>query len=259
MPHIDHVLVADPGKPIRLKDIDPGATSGLNKARARKRSAKRAEEIGDLAYRLYAEHRRSILLVLQGMDTSGKDGAIRHFAGMLNPQCTPVYSFKQPSSEELSHDFLWRCHQRCPEHGQIGVFNRSHYEDVLVVRVHNMVPPQVWSRRYDQINKFENILAENGTTIIKFFLHISRQEQGKRLKERKSDPTRSWKYNPDDEKERLLWDDYQKAYEDALNHCGTGHAPWCIVPADHKWHRDYVITEVLARTLRMMRPEFPKK
>jgi len=253
--HLDFVKVSQ--RMVRLNRIDTHSDSGLHKDKGLATIAKRAPEIAELSYKLYAEGKRGILIVLQGMDTAGKDGAIRHFTGMLNPQCTPVFSFKQPSTEESAHDFLWRCHTRCPQHGQITIFNRSYYEDVLVVRVHNYVPKDVWRSRYDQINAFEKILAENGTTVIKFFLHISRDEQRGRLKERSLDPNRLWKLNPNDLKERKLWDDYQEAYEDVINRCGTRHAPWHVVPADRKWHRDYVITEVLLNTLRKLAPRFP--
>jgi PPK2 family polyphosphate:nucleotide phosphotransferase len=253
--HLDFVKVSQ--RMVRLTRIDPRSDSGLHKDKGLDVIAKRAPEIAELSFKLYAEAKRSILIVLQGMDTAGKDGAIRHFAGMLNPQCTPVFSFKQPSAEEAAHDFLWRCHNHCPQHGQIGIFNRSYYEDVLVVRVHELVTRNVWRSRYDQINAFERILTENGTTVLKFFLHISKEEQRDRLSERSLDPNRLWKLSPSDVKERKLWDDYQEAYEDAINRCGTKHAPWHVVPADRKWHRDYVITEVLLNTLRKLNPKFP--
>ena len=192
------------------------------------------------------------------MDTGGKDGAIRNLCAGLNPAGLEIRSFKAPSQEELDHDFLWRLHQVAPAKGMIGIWNRSHYEDVLVVRVHKLVPKKVWKARYEQINAFEKILTDNGTTIVKFMLHISKDEQKKRLQARLDDPTKWWKFNPNDIKERALWPRYQDAYEDAINRCATDHAPWHIVPANHKWARNLAMVEVVLRILKKMDPRYPK-
>jgi PPK2 family polyphosphate:nucleotide phosphotransferase len=207
---------------------------------------------------LYAEHRRSLLLIFQAMDTGGKDGAIKNLCAGLNPAGLRINDFKTPSQEELDHDFLWRAHRATPGKGMIGVWNRSHYEDVLIVRVHKLVPKKVWKARYDQINRFEKNLTQNGTTIVKFMLHISKDEQKKRLQARLDDPEKWWKFNPNDIKERALWDDYQEAYEDALNSCATGFAPWHVVPANHKWARNLFVTDLVLRVLKTMDPRYPK-
>lgn len=247
-----------PGAACRMKELDARAGSDLfEKPKAKEQIAANARVIADLAQRLYAEHRRSILLVLQGMDTSGKDGTIRTIMKGVNPQSCQVVSFKKPSEEELDHDFLWRVHSRVPRLGNIGIFNRSHYEDVLVVRVHSLVPEKTWSRRYDQINEFEQLLAESGTEIIKCFLHITRDEQRKRLQERIDDSSSHWKFNVQDLEERRLWDDYQRAYEDAIERCNTSVAPWYIVPADRKWFRNLVVSQLLRDRLETMNPRFP--
>ena len=196
--------------------------------------------LDDLGYRLYAENRRSLLLVLQGMDTAGKDGTIRHVMQGFNPQSCRVTAFKQPGVEELAHDFLWRVSLAVPRKGFIGIFNRSHYEDVLVVRVHNLVPKEEWESRYERINLFEKMLSDGGVTIVKVFLHISKQEQRRRLQARLDDPEKRWKFSRADLQERRYWGDYQRAYEAALTRCNTRHAPWYIVPADHKWYRNLV-------------------
>jgi PPK2 family polyphosphate:nucleotide phosphotransferase len=207
---------------------------------------------------LYAESRRALLIVLQGRDASGKDGLTRKVFGPLNSQGCVVSNFKRPTEYELARDYLWRVHQVVPPKGTIGIFNRSHYEDVLVVRVHNLVPKEVWSRRYDQINDFERILSENGVTILKFFLHISREEQKERLQARLHDPLKNWKFEVGDLEERKLWDDYTEAYEDALERCSTANAPWYIVPSDRKKTRDLLIAEVVTETLERLNPEFPR-
>lgn len=206
---------------------------------------------------LFAEHKHKILVVLQGMDTAGKDGVIRKVFEGVNPQGVKVASFKVPTSEELDRDYLWRVHKQVPGKGELVIFNRSHYEDVLVVRVHGLVPEEVWSKRYDQINEFERLLAQEGTTILKFFLHISKDEQKERLQARLDDPQKHWKFNVGDLKERALWKDYQNAYEDVLSKTSTAWAPWLIVPANRKWYRDLVISQVLVDTLKDLKMEYP--
>jgi PPK2 family polyphosphate:nucleotide phosphotransferase len=206
---------------------------------------------------LYAEARRALLVVLQARDTGGKDGAIRHVFGPLNPMGVEVTSFKAPTPVELSHDYLWRVHQRVPPRGMVGVFNRSHYEDVLVVRVHRLAPEHVWRARYDQINAFERHLADNGVTILKFCLHISREEQRQRLVARLRDPSKNWKFNPGDVEERERWDDYTAAYADAIRFTSTPWAPWYLVPADRKPVRDVLVAEVVADALERMAPQYP--
>lgn len=216
-----------------------------------------SEQLQNLQEILFAEHRHKILVVLQGMDTSGKDGTIKHVFQNVNPAHVRVASFKQPTQEELDHDFLWRVHRQVPGRGEMVIFNRSHYEDVLIARVHNLVSPFVWRLRYRQINDFERLLAETGTTVLKFFLHISKDEQKKRLEKRRSDKKKQWKFNPQDLKERKFWADYQKAYEDALSRTSTAQAPWYIIPANQKWYRNLVISKVLVETLKGLRMRLP--
>ncbi|MCC6969873.1 MAG: polyphosphate kinase 2 family protein [Phycisphaerales bacterium] len=248
-----------PGEPARLKKRDPGDTLGLDSEdAARVHQAAMIDRLNDLQYRLYAENQRSVLLVLQGMDTSGKDGTIRHVMSGLDPSACHVTSFKAPSAEELDHDFLWRVHKAVPARGQIGVFNRSHYEDVLIARVRKLVPARVWNARYAQINAFEKLLSDNGAVIVKCVLHISRREQKERLLDRLRDPRKNWKFSPRDVEERELWPAYMEAYEDALTRCSTAHAPWHIVPADHKWVRNAVVAELLVETLEAMNLKIPK-
>lgn len=207
--------------------------------------------------RLYAENKRSLLIVLQAMDTGGKDGTIKHVFQGINPQGCQVWSFKKPSDEEASHDFLWRYHQRTPQRGMITIFNRSHYEDVLIVRVKQLVPEEVWRKRYHTINEFEQMLTLNNITVIKFFLHISKEEQKQRLESRLQDPDKRWKFSTNDVNERRLWDDYQQAYEYAINNCSTTYAPWYVVPANKKWYRNLVIARAIADTLEAMNPQYP--
>jgi PPK2 family polyphosphate:nucleotide phosphotransferase len=248
-----------PGSQIRLADHDPNDAGPYQRRRDALSDFEDARARLDLLQeRLWAEHRRSLLVVFQAMDTGGKDGVIRGVFSGVNPQGCRVANFKQPSAEELDRDFLWRIHQRVPGHGLIGVFNRSHYEDVLVVRVHELVPPAVWRQRYGLINDFEHLLSSNGTTILKFFLHISKQEQEERLEKRLADPTKTWKFSVNDARERQFWDDYMAAYEDALSRCSTDEAPWFIVPANRKWYRDLVVARVLADTLARLDPRPPK-
>lgn len=215
------------------------------------------DELEELQELLYAEHKRRVLIVLQGMDTSGKDGTIRHVFDGVNPQGVQVASFKVPTPEELDHDYLWRVHKRTPGRGQMVIFNRSHYEDVLVVRVHNLVPEGVWRRRYDQINAFERLLAEEGTTILKFFLHINLEEQKERLQARLDNPHKQWKFNLKDLKERKLWPEYTKAYEAVLSKTSTEWAPWYVVPANRKWYRNLVVARVILQTLRDFEMQYP--
>jgi len=250
-------ITVPPETKIRLKDIDPRHDSGMKKAAAEEEIQAHVAALGPLAYRLYAENKRAVLVVLQGMDTAGKDGVIRKVMEGLNALTTRVSSFKQPSQEELDHDFLWRVHREVPRRGDICIFNRSHYEDVIVVRVHNLVPEPVWRKRYNVINDFERLLTDGGTTVLKFFLHVSKEEQRQRLQARIDDPTKRWKFSRGDLAERRLWDDYQAAYEDALTRCNTEHAPWHIVPADRKWHRDLIVARTLRAALEKLDPQFP--
>jgi len=248
-----------PGEKVRLGDIDPNKTRGFegDKKKGTDIRCKLTTEMASLQERLYAEHKHAVLIVLQGMDTSGKDGTIEHVFEGVNPQGVSVASFKAPTPEELSHDYLWRIHKRTPGKGEIVIFNRSHYEDVLVVRVHELVPEKVWSRRYEQINNFERLLADEGTIILKFFLHVNKDEQKERLLDRLDDPEKYWKFNPGDLDERKLWDAYSKAYQDAIQETSTKWAPWYIVPANHKWFRDLVLASVIVKALKDLKPEPP--
>ncbi len=250
-------LIVPPGKRVCLQDFDPAWCGGEEKQRAQAETRRNVQVVGELAYRLYAENRRALLIVLQGMDTSGKDGTIRSVMDGINPQGCQVTSFKAPSEEELDHDFLWRIHRAVPRRGNVGIFNRSHYEDVLVVRVHGLVPEKEWRRRYSRINEFERLLVEGGVRLVKFFLHISKEEQRKRLQARLDDPTKRWKFSRRDLEERKLWPLYQQAYEDALTRCNTKYAPWYIVPSDRKWYRNLVVSRVLRSVLEEMDPQFP--
>lgn len=245
-----------PGAKIRLHEIDAGADGGLTRDEGRARFAELNATLDAMQEELYAAGTHALLLILQGMDTAGKDGAIRNVMLNLNPQGCRVESFKVPTEEELAHDFLWRVHKVVPRKGMVGVFNRSHYEDVLVVRVHELVPEKVWRARYDQINAFERLLADTRTVIVKCFLHISKDEQKERLLAREQDVAKAWKLSAGDWRERERWDDYMAAYEDALNHCSTDYAPWYIIPANRKWYRDLAISEVLVETLRPYRDDW---
>ena len=251
-------LIAEPDGKFRLKDRAPDETYGTTKARAAKALPAHAEKLSHDHDLLYAEHKHGLLIVLQGMDASGKDGAIRHVMSGFNPQGSTVTSFKQPTSKELDHDFLWRIHQAVPGKGEIGIFNRSQYEDVLIVRVHKLVPKKVWSKRYEQINQFEEMLTMNNVCILKFFLHISREEQQKRFHARLQDPSKNWKASVADFKEQAFWSDYQEAYEDAINECSTKYAPWYVIPSDHKWFRNYAISSVIVDTLESLGMTYPK-
>ena len=252
--------LVEPGRKIKLAERDPQDTGDFKggKEDGLKEIAKLNEKLQELQEVLYAEGKHKVLVVLQAMDTGGKDGAIRRVFDGVNPQGVKVASFKVPTPEEMAHDYLWRVHKVTPANGELVIFNRSHYEDVLVVRVHNYVPKEVWSKRYEQINAFEKLLAENGTTILKFFLHISKDEQKERLQARLDDPTKHWKFSLGDLGERKLWDDYQAAYEDALNKTSTEYAPWYVVPANRKWYRDLVISKVLVETLEGLKMKYPE-
>jgi PPK2 family polyphosphate:nucleotide phosphotransferase len=247
---MDHAFKITPGKKVRLADYDSNANGGMSKEEGLIKLGKLTAELGEIQEELYAAGQHSVLMILQGIDTSGKDGTIRGVLVDVNPQGCRVESFKVPTEEDLAHDFLWRAHRVTPRRGLLGVFNRSHYEDVLVVRVHSLVPDKIWKARYDQINAFENILASNNTIVIKFYLHISKEEQEQRLLEREQDVTKAWKLSAGDWREREHWDDYIAAYQDAIQRCSTAVAPWYIVPADRKWYRNLAVCEALVETLR---------
>jgi PPK2 family polyphosphate:nucleotide phosphotransferase len=246
-----YVKKIDGEEKIHLQDFDPGNTpKGIKKDDAESKLQALDVELGELQEMLAAAHQNSVLMLLQGTDTSGKDGTIRHVLSNVNPQGCRVESFKEPTQEELDHDFLWRIHKATPAKGILGVFNRSHYEDILVVRVQKLAPEKVWQRRYEEINHFEKLLADNGTLILKFFLHISSQEQEKRLLAREQDKNKAWKLSASDWENRSQWDEYQSAYEDMLNKCSKPWAPWYIVPANHKWFRNLAIAHTLVEALR---------
>lgn len=246
-----------PGRHVRLKDLDPDDSGKHDKKSAHKRIAELQQRMDELQFRLYAEQKRSVLVCLQALDAGGKDGVIRHVFGSMNPQGCWVSSFKQPSAEELAHDFLWRIEAAAPRCGAVTIFNRSHYEDVLVVRVHDLVPKKIWSQRYEQINDFERRLSANGTVILKFFLHISKEEQLGRFKDRLDDPTRHWKISEADYSEREYWADYEEAYQDAIRKCNTEDAPWFVIPANHKWYRNLAISEIIVETMEAMDFKLP--
>jgi PPK2 family polyphosphate:nucleotide phosphotransferase len=248
----------EPGTRVRLADIDPDESEHYQRKKDVSDELKRhRDRISDLQARLYGEQKRSLLIVLQAMDTGGKDGTIKGVFQGVNPQGCQVWSFKAPSNEEAAHDFLWRYHQKAPPKGMIHIFNRSHYEDVLIVRVKDLVPESVWRPRYEAINQFEYALTSDGVTVLKFFLHISKDEQKRRLESRLADPDKRWKFSANDLKERAYWDDYQAAFEDAVNECSTDYAPWYVVPANNKWYRNLVVARTIADTLEAMSPKFP--
>jgi len=247
-----------PGMAIRLTDAMAAPPDGLPRHDALERALGELEQrLEALQAALGAEGRRAVLVVLQGRDASGKDGVVRRVFGGLNPALCSVTSFKRPSALELRHDYLWRIHQALPVRGMIGIFNRSHYEDMIAVRVHRLVVEAVWRKRFDQINAFESMLSDEGVVIRKFFLHVSKDEQRRRLEERLSDPTKNWKFAPEDIDERKRWDDYSEAYEEVLQRCSTPQAPWYVVPADKNKPRDLLLAEVLVRTLELMNPQYP--
>ncbi|RLC76719.1 MAG: polyphosphate kinase 2 family protein [Chloroflexi bacterium] len=249
-----------PGSQVDLSRWDPGDKSAFEGGKRDAREVLRTlnKRLGTLQELLYAERKHKVLIVLQAMDTGGKDGVIRHVFKGVNPQGVQVANFKKPTLEELEHDYLWRVHKHTPREGHIVIFNRSHYEDVLVVRVHDLVPPEVWSRRYDHINDFERMLADEGATILKFYLHIDLDEQKERLQARLDDPHKRWKFNRGDLEERKLWPEYMRAYEDALGKTSTEWAPWYIVPANRKWYRNLVVATVLIETLEGLGMSYPQ-
>lgn len=253
MPH----PTIDAPRAVSLADYDPDDTGGMKKAEVERVWLPQFRQaLGKAQELLYGAQQHAVLIVLQGMDTSGKDGTIRHVMSGVNPTGCYVWNFKAPTAEELAHDFLWRVHQHTPERGTIAIFNRSHYEDVLVARVHQLVPREVWKQRYEQINAFERLLAENHTLILKFFLHISKEEQEERLYAREKEEEKAWKLAVADWQERQHWDEYVKAYEEALGRCGTAWAPWHIVPANKKWYRNYVIGQTILEQLEPLAHEW---
>jgi PPK2 family polyphosphate:nucleotide phosphotransferase len=252
-------FMVKPGSKVHLNRIDAGfKDKHEDQASAVGEIEKHNRKLRELQYLMYAENKRSLLIILQAMDAGGKDGTINHVLGNMNPQGVRVYGFKVPSAEEAAHDFLWRIHNATPPRGQVAIFNRSHYEDVLVTRVHNIVPKEVWSQRYDLINDFEKNLVDNGTHILKFYLHISEDEQLRRFKQRLDDPARHWKISESDYREREFWDDYTKAFEDAIGKCSTEHAPWFVIPANHKWFRNLAVSRIVVELLESLKMAFPK-
>ena len=262
MPHAKHNLakrfLVKPGEKAHLSRRDPDDTAGLrSKSEYETILQKNLQRLFDLQTLLAACDQYAVLVVLQAMDAGGKDGTIRHVMTGLNPQACRVSAFKVPTPEEARHDFLWRVHKAMPQRGEIGIFNRSHYEDVLVARVHNLVPEKVWSERYGQINDFEKLMAHNNVRIFKFFLHISREEQTRRLEERTDNPQKNWKISPADIAERWLWDRYVEAYEDALTECSTKRAPWYVIPANKKWFRNLAVSQILADGMASWKMRYP--
>lgn len=266
-------LIADPGKEHRVSDFSPSFTADLSKQEAKEQLSKDIERLSNLQSMLYAQDRYAILIIFQAMDAAGKDGTIKHVMSGINPQGCQVYSFKQPSVEELDHDYLWRINRSLPERGRIGIFNRSQYEDVLIAKVHpeillaNKLPsihkvedikPEFWKRRYRQINDFERYLTENGTVVIKFFLNVSKQEQKKRFLERLDDESKNWKFSSADIKERRYWDDYMKAYSDVLTETSTEIAPWYVIPADNKWFMRYAVGRIVCERMEKLDLHYPR-
>ena len=247
-----------PGAPVKLNQIDASYTGSYDCGeQALGELALSNEQVSSLQYQMYAEHKRSLLICLQGRDASGKDGVINHVFAAMNPQGCNVHSFKVPSHQEREHDYLWRYHKAAPRQGHVAIFNRSHYEEVLVVRVHNLVAKKLWASRYQQINEFEQLLHANGTHILKFYLHIDKSEQLARFKRRLDDPNRHWKISESDYTERQHWSAYTKAFEEALGRCSTAYAPWFVIPSNHKWFRDLVVSNIVRETLQAMKMQFP--
>jgi len=246
-----------PGSSVRLRDFEPGYKGGYNKHRALEKTEDLRQKMSELQQDLFAERKRSLLIVLQALDAGGKDGVIKHVIGSMNPDGCRVANFKEPTQQELAHDFLWRVEAQTPAKGEIAIFNRSHYEDVLIVRVHNQVPKSTWSKRYQQINDFERRLIQNGTQVLKFFLHISKEEQLQRFEERLDDPAKRWKIGEADYNEREYWDDYLRAYEDVFRMCNSEEAPWFVIPADRKWFRDLAVSEIIVSTMESMNFQVP--
>ncbi|MFQ5611774.1 MAG: polyphosphate kinase 2 family protein [Anaerolineae bacterium] len=248
-----------PGQQVRLSNFDPDDSGPYSdKDKAREDLKKNVRRLTELQRVLWAEGKHALLIVLQAIDAGGKDGTIRHVMSGVNPQGVRVTSFKKPTEEELAHDFLWRVHKVVPRRGMIGIFNRSHYEDVLVVRVRNLAPPQVWQPRYEHINNFERLLAGSGVTIVKFYLHISKAEQKERFQARLDRPDKRWKFSVGDLDDRALWDDYRAAFEDALTKCSTPWAPWYVIPANKKWYRNLVVSQILVETLESLEMKYPQ-
>ena len=252
-------LMVIEGKKINLQRLSPDYNFSIDEEKAEyvlKQNLKK--RMSELQYRLYAERKNGLLIVFQGIDTSGKDSTIRHVISAFNPQSCAVKAFKEPTTEDLSHDFLWRIHKRAPSKGEIVVFNRSHYEDIIQPRVHKTIHKSIWSQRYEHINAFERCLSDNSIKIIKFFLHISKEEQRKRLEERMNDPSKQWKASESDITERKFWNNYTVAYQDIINRCSNLWAPWYIIPANKKWFRNLVVALIIVDTLERMKPKFPK-
>jgi PPK2 family polyphosphate:nucleotide phosphotransferase len=258
MKYLDQFRVK-PGTKVKLGKIDPGFKDHHESHKeAANEIEKDQQKLRTLQELLYADGRCSVLLCLQGMDTAGKDGTIGHILGAMNPQGCRVVQFRQPSAIEQAHDFLWRVHKVAPARREVTIFNRSHYEDVLVVRVHKLVPEKTWSKRYDEINAFEKTLGDSGTHILKFYLHISKREQLTRFQERLDDPAKQWKISEADYSERKLWGDYTKAYEDVLSRCSTKHAPWFVIPSDHKWFRNLAVARIVVEHMEKLGLKSPK-
>ena len=254
------LFLVEAGKRLKLAKMDPGyCGKHVSEKQSKAETEKYCGKLNKLQYLLYAEARQSLLIVLQAMDAGGKDGTVGHVLGAMNPEGTTVTSFKEPTAEDLKHDFLWRVHPHAPAKGMVAVFNRSHYEDVLVVRVHKLVANEVWSKRYDVINDFEKMLyRQNNTHILKFFLHISPEEQLERFRQRLLDPARNWKISEDDYREREYWDDYREAYEDVFAKTSSKHAPWYVIPANHKWFRNLAVSQIVVATLEDLGMQLPK-
>jgi PPK2 family polyphosphate:nucleotide phosphotransferase len=253
---VRYAVRVEPGRKVKLGDIDPNENGGLDRKTGEEHLQPLLQELGELQELLYAAGTRGLLIVLQGLDTSGKDGTVRAVFRDANPLGTRVVPFKVPSTLERNHDFLWRVHKEAPERGILTIFNRSHYEDVLAVRIHDLVPKSVWSGRYDHINNFERLLTDSHTLVMKFYLHIDKKEQEARLLERERDVEKAWKLSAADWIDRRSWDRYQSAYEDALSRCSTEHAPWYIVPANRKWYRNLAVAQTVVETLRPYREEW---
>ncbi|MEJ0035081.1 MAG: polyphosphate kinase 2 family protein [Gammaproteobacteria bacterium] len=251
-------LLVEPGKRVQLGDEHAATTFGWEKPEAVAVLEENRKKLSDLQYKLYADGRQALLVVIQAIDAGGKDGTVHDIFTAMNPQGCVVTSFKAPTAEELKHDYLWRIHQRVPARGMVGVFNRSHYEDVLIVRVEKLVPKAVWRERYEQINEFERMLTSNSVRIIKVFLQISKGEQKKRLEDRLQDPNRQWKFSPEDLVKRRQWSEYQKAFETMLTRCSTKHAPWYVIPADRKWFRNLAVSQIVATEMGRLPLRFPE-
>ena len=255
--HLRELLRVQKGSRVKLSDLDPEATHGWQKTTAVRESAKLDVQLADLQDRLWAEAKHGVLIVLQGIDASGKDGTVKRVMTSFNPQGCFVTPFKVPTAVEAAHDFLWRIHQHTPAHGEISIFNRSHYEQVLIVRVHGLEPREEWSKHYGQIRDFEELLTDSGTKIVKFFLHISKDEQRARIQSRYDDPKKRWKFSMGDIAEREHWDDYMAAYEDALSETSTDDAPWYVIPANRNWMRNLAVASILAETIAELKPAYP--